>query len=246
MNINIETTGKRTDYEYPLNTVYTAEFDYNFKILICHTYNESVIEAFTNFIRSTLNDSNDNTVKQAISNSSTVTLDIIYIQKSENIIGFSNTRILNELLFQKFSFIYRLKAYAPYGLNNLNYIIEHGKFKERALARKLIKELKQENYEPHGARGPKPFPIYKYDTKTGLLLESFNSNSEAAAANEILTGSIYQCLEKKKKTAGGYVWSKEKYDKISTEIDDKIKSLRKRTQDNLQNLYKEHKELLNN
>lgn len=232
-NINIELTGEQAIYKCPLNTIYTAEFDYNFKILVCHTYNEPVLTSFMGFIHSSLNDMADNAIRQAINNSSTITLDIIYIQRLENAIGYSSTGIFNALIEQKFNFIYSLKAYAPYGLNNLNYIIEHGRFKEKAYARKLIKELNKENPSSK-VKGPKPVPIYKYDMKTGVLLEAFNSISEAAKATEISVGSIYQCLAGRSKTAGNYAWSKTKKSKINTETSDKIEALKERTEKNLQ------------
>lgn len=220
-NINIELTGNPSDYKYPMSTVYTAEFDYDFKILVCHTYNEPVLKAFTDFMYNTVSRPiAGNSIKRAIEGSSVITLDIVYIQKPKDVLSntrmrYSDTFMRNMLIIRKFDFIYNLKSYDPYGLNSLNYIVEYGEFKERACARKLIKALNKENPKPC-MKGPKPGPIYKYDPVTGEQRGAFGSISEAAKDADVLVSSIYQCLSGRSHTAGNYVWSRVNTAKLDT------------------------------
>lgn len=222
--LKIEITGTPADYEYPLCTVYTAEFDYDFRLLVCHSHNESVLESFNSLIEKR---QVDNFIKQAIDNSSTVTLNIIYIQRPSDIKGLTSVGAYNALLTIKFDFIHSLKTYAPFGYNNLNYIIEYGLYKERALARKLIKELRLEN--PQARKKPSPRPeniIYRYDARTHEYIDSFESVPNACEITGISAASIYQCLYGRTKTAGGYIWSRNRADRIeSSATENRIKRL---------------------
>ena len=75
--------------------------------------------------------------------------------------------------------------------------------------------------------------VYQFDKK-GNLLNEYISIREAARKNNIDSGSITLCCEKKKnhKTAGGYIWSYEKYIDINDYIDNKKRKVKQLSPNN--------------
>lgn len=79
------------------------------------------------------------------------------------------------------------------------------------------------------------FPIYQY-TMNGEFLSSYNSISEAEKITNIPHTNIIKVLQNKRRSAGGYRWSKEKVEKLPIYIyqsENKIKVVKQYTLEGL-------------
>lgn len=67
-------------------------------------------------------------------------------------------------------------------------------------------------------------PVYLYDANTGEYVGSFPSFAEAERQIGVLHGTIRRALNQSTRTAGGYRWRTEKFDKIEVFENEEIKS----------------------
>lgn len=66
--------------------------------------------------------------------------------------------------------------------------------------------------------GPATKEVHQYDAKTGDYIASFSSLTEAARENGLKTiHYISKCRRGKQKTSHGFIWKKEKFDKVDPE-----------------------------
>lgn len=213
--MNITVIGDKSQYESRISAIYTAEFDSEFKILVCHVNQDPVLPAFESMIQSIKNGlKTSKDLKQAIKDSTNVTLKIEYVQEVNELL--SPMAMNEDLLKKKYDIINTLKSYAPYGLNDLNYIYKYEFSLESVLANKLMKVLKRqgENLFSGFLKIRQERPVYQYNPESGSLIASYNTITEAANIIGVTTSAIYHCCTARCHTSGGYIWSFNKFDNI--------------------------------
>lgn len=213
--MNITVIGDKNQYESRISAVYTAEFDSEFKILVCHVNQDPVLPAFESLVQSIKNGLKASKyLKQAIKDSANVTLKIEYIQEGNTLL--SPMALNEDLLKKKYDIINTLKSYAPYGLNDLNYVFRYDFSLESVLAGKLMKILKRqgENLFTSPLKSDRERPVYQYSSEDGSFVASYNSIAEAANTVNVTVSAIHHCCTGRGRTSGGYVWSFDKYDNI--------------------------------
>lgn len=57
-------------------------------------------------------------------------------------------------------------------------------------------------------------PVYAYDAKTGLFVDSYESISAAERAIGVYSGSVQRVVNIKDRTAKGFLWKTEKFDRV--------------------------------
>lgn len=67
--------------------------------------------------------------------------------------------------------------------------------------------------------------VYQYDARTGLFIQSWDTTMLAGTSLNINVGSIGNCCRNVSKSAGGYIWSYTKTEKIKVVINPKLKIL---------------------
>lgn len=200
--------------------LFTIEFEYDCKMLMCHTFGQSVFRGIKKLIESILSSKTENIeLRRALLSSKYITIDVLksmkdYIPKT---IPLSDKKSI--VLEEKYKLIKEYNTYYPFGYNILtddSLMAEEFMYKS-CLYNELIKEIDANDlYVPSNLkiiqRGRPGKRVHKFNAKTGLYLESYNSVKEAAIATNTQPSNISACCNDKsgQKTTGGFKWSYEK------------------------------------
>lgn len=200
--------------------LFTVEFEYDCKILTCHTFGQSVFRGIKKLIESILSSKMENIeLRRALLSSKYITVDVVKSMKSciPEAMPLSNKKSI--VLEEKYRLIKECSTYYPFGYNILtdnSLMAEEFMYKTR-LYNELIKEMNVSDlYVPSDLRviqrGRPGKRVHKFNAKTGLYLESYNSVKEAAVATNTRPSNISACCNDKlgQKTTGGFKWSYEK------------------------------------
>lgn len=185
--------------------VFTVEFEFDSRLIVCHTFNSSVYRGIKNLINQILSvKAKSIELRQALLNSRYITVNI---EKY-------NLATRNEVLSLKYDLIKRNKCYLPYGYNVL---IGTGSSLEQRYADILMADIideidKNATYprEPihdTSKRGRTPKPVYSYDKHTGMLVQEYVSIKDASEQTGLCASNISMCCNGHVKTAGKYIWS---------------------------------------
>lgn len=199
--------------------IFTAEFEYDSRIIVCHTFNTSIYRGIKNLIQYALDRKTGNLeLRQALLQSQYITVDILCSFKdtfNENL-GLLLEEKKSIILKEKYKYIKSYKSYYPSGYNIITDI--NLKKEERECAYRLYDELIKEIdshalYMPDNLklihRGRPGKLVHKFNAKTGLYLETYNSLKEAAMATNTNSSNISACCNDLtgQKTTGGFKWS---------------------------------------
>lgn len=207
-NFKIELVGDQSLFKTRISAIYSAEFDADFKVLLCHADQDFVLLSFQEMVNSIKNGLRTSShLKHAINTSNLVTLKIEYIQPKSD--KYSDTESRLQLIKRKYEMIYELKTYVPYGLNDLKRVARYDHSEESPIAGKLITDLKtQRDYKfIQYTCSDKEKLIYRYDKKTGEFIDEFCSITEASKSIGVSISAISNCCNERLKSAGGYIWS---------------------------------------
>lgn len=199
--------------------VFTVEFEYDSKIIIGHVFNTSIFRGIKNLMRYALDWKTGNLeLRQALLQSKYITVDILCNFKD---IFNENPRMSLDdkksiILKEKYKYIKNYKSYYPNGYNILTDINLNKLECKYAymLYDELIKEIDSHAlYMPDNLkliqRGRPGKLVHKFNAKTGLYLETYNSLKEAAMATNTSSSNISACCNDLtgQKTTGGFRWS---------------------------------------
>ena len=200
--------------------LFTVEFEYDCKILMCHTFEQSVFRSIKKLIESILSSKMENIeLRRALLSSKYITIDVIKSMKSYIPEAASLSNKKNIVLEEKYRLIKEYNTYYPFGYNILtdNSLMAEEFTHKVHLYNELIKEMNASDlYVPSDLkvvqRGRPGKRVHKFNAKTGLYLESYNSVKEAAIATNTRPSNISACCNDKlgQKTTGGFKWSYEK------------------------------------
>lgn len=211
----IDFVGDESLFYQRLNAVYQLECDSNFKVYLDHFTESSMHNALTELLQlvSTNPQSLPSELVQAINESEILTVKILRIQAP--LIYMTPKGFLRIILTQKYELIRSLKTYRPYGLNDLDYSSLYCVPKERALAKSLIATLRSENSKYYATGKSRFKKVYQYKSDTGEFIKEHLSITSAAASINIAQAAISNCCAGRTKSAGGYIWSYEKFDRLN-------------------------------
>ena len=175
-NKAIDFIGDNSLFYQRLNAIYQLECDSNYMIYVGCFIDSNMNDVLSDLLQSSLTNSRSisSNLAHAINESEMLTVKILRIQ--EPITGMTPKGFLRVMLTQKYELIHSLKAYSPYGLNDLGhaslYCIAP---KERALAKSLIATLQREckYYQVTGEDRFKK--VYQYNMATGEFIKEYNS-----------------------------------------------------------------------
>lgn len=200
--------------------LFTVEFEYDCKILMCHTFEQSVFRSIKKLIEGILSSKMENIeLRRALLSSKYITIDVIKSMKSYIPEAASLSNKKNIVLEEKYRLIKEYNTYYPFGYNILtdNSLMAEEFTHKVHLYNELIKEMNASDlYVPSDLkvvqRGRPGKRVHKFNAKTGLYLESYNSVKEAAIATNTRPSNISACCNDKlgQKTTGGFKWSYEK------------------------------------
>ena len=200
--------------------IFTVEFEYDSKIIICHTLDWTVRKGIISLAKRILSSKVESIdLRQSFLNSKYITVEIKGV--------FKNSKA--ELLKNKYELIKSNMTYYPYGYNSLLLVNNDEKPYAFTLHNELIENISKSaalhiESLKKGTRGRKPKSVYKYDINSGLLIDEYNSINKASYHSGIQASNICMCCNKHIKTAGGYIWSYERYDVIDTPKSNHIKA----------------------
>lgn len=217
INIDIASSPDELMTEWAL---FTVEFEYDCKMLMCHTFGQSVFRGIKKLIENILSSKMENIeLRRALLSSKYITVDVLKSMKGRipETIPLSDKK--NIVLEEKYRLIKEYNTYYPFGYNILtdNSLMAEEFMYKHALYNELIKEMDVSDlYVPSDLkviqRGRPGKRVHKFNAKTGLYLESYSSVKEAAAATNTQPSNISACCNDKsgQKTTGGFKWSYEK------------------------------------
>lgn len=205
--IQVDVVGN-IDFLLAEHAIFTIEFEYDSKLLICHTLTVTVKRTLAHILRKILGPKETNVaLRQALLQSKYITVDIIKL----------NTHSLHDILENKYEMIENCVAYQPYGYNSLIYGLDSN---ERHYASVLIRKLmsvidKKAKINLPASKSKDAIlnrakEVHAYDKMTGLYVRSFISIKEASEITGVCQSNISMCCKGHINTAGDYVWS---YDK---------------------------------
>lgn len=185
--------------------VYTVEFEFDSRLLVCHTFNQTVYRGIKLLIDQILSvNAKSIELRQALLNSKYLTVNI------EKYGLATKAKVLS----YKYELIKANRTYLPYGYNIL---IKAGDSLEQNYANILLQDIMSDIdknaaypynsvYNIH-RKGRLSKAVYSYDKNTGLLLGEYVSVKEAAEETGICASNISMCCAGRIKTAGGRIWS---------------------------------------
>lgn len=188
------------------HAIFTIEFEYDNKLLICHTLAVTVKRALASTLRKILGPKEINVaLRQALLQSKYITVEIVEL----------NTNSAHDILESKYEMIENCVAYQPYGYNSLIYGLDSN---ERHYASVLIRKLmcavdKNAKISMPVSKDTilnRAKEVHAYDKMTGLYVRSFISIKEASEITGVCQSNISMCCKGHINTAGNYIWS---YDK---------------------------------
>lgn len=250
----VEISGIKVDVVETLNTlsmdwaVFTVEFEYDSKLMVCHTFEWTVAEEIEKLVQKIMSDKVESLeLRQAFINSEYITVEIK--NRFE--------RSYEEIMHAKYSLISGSKTYYPMGYNFL-LLVNNPIEKPYAfcLYSSLINAItasskKWCNYSKLRRKGRASKPVYKYDMTTGIFMSEYTSAKEAAQAVNISATNINMCCNGHIKSAAGFLWSYKKVDmleniptcKKKAEEILKAKAVKKA---NIESIIKKQKEIASN
>lgn len=200
--------------------LFTVEFEYDCKMLVCHTFNYPVFRGIKKLIAHILNNKMENLeLRRALLSSKYITVDILEDMKDNMHEGMLLDEKKSIALKEKYRLIKKYNTYYPYGYNILTDSSSIRGEHEYAytLYDELVKEIDAHAlYVPSDLkviqRGRPGKMVHKFNAKTGLYLETYNSVKEAAIATNTSPSNISACCNDKlgQKTTGGFKWSYKK------------------------------------
>jgi hypothetical protein len=199
--------------------IFTVEFEYDSKIIICHTLDWTVRKGIISLAKKILSPKVESVdLRQSFLNSEYITVEVKGVFKDSKA----------ELLKNKYELIKSNMTYYPYGYNFLLLVNNDEKPYAFTLHNELIENVSKSaalhiESLKKGPKGRKPKNVYKYDINSGLFIEEYNSINDASYHSGIQASNICMCCNKHIKTAGGYIWSYEKYDIIDIPESNRIK-----------------------
>lgn len=191
--------------------VFTVEFEYDSKLMVCHTFEWTVAEGIEKLVQKIMSDRVEGLdLRQAFINSEYITVEVK--NKFEG--------NYEEIMRAKYNLISSNKTYYPMGYNFL-LLVNNSIEKPYAfcLYNALINNVTANNKKwaqfcKPQRRGRVSRPVYKYDVLTGIFISEYNSVKEAAQAVNISATNINMCCNGHIKSAAGFLWSYEKVDAI--------------------------------
>lgn len=185
--------------------VFTVEFEFDNRLIVCHTFDQSVYRGIKKLISQILSvKAKSIELRQALLNSKYITVNIEAFGLNDKC----------DVLDYKYKLIKSNKTYLPYGYNNL---IGVGNSLEQNYADILLKSVideidKNAAYPMNGIyntgkRGKISKPVYSYDRKTGLPVGEYISIKDAAEDTGICASNINMCCNGHIKSAGNLIWS---------------------------------------
>lgn len=185
--------------------VFTVEFEFDSRLIVCHTFNQSVYRGIKSLIRQILSiNAKSIELRQALLNSKYITVNIEKYNLTDE----------SEVLAYKYELIKANKTYLPYGYNTL---IKAGNAFEQNYANILMQEIineidKNAAYPPNSIynthkRGRLPKSVCCYDRNTGLFVSEYASIKDAAEETGVCASNISMCCNGYIKSAGRYMWS---------------------------------------
>lgn len=185
--------------------LFTIEFDYDFKLIVCHALGQTVQSALEAFIRKNRGVQCEYPeLHKALINSNRITVNVV----SSNLIYSS------AVFMHKYDLIRENKCYAPYGYNLLvgAHSAEERKC-ARILAESLIREIDKQNPKAlakmanyNFRRGRAPKCVYCYNTE-GICTGEYVSVQDAARQTGLSASGISKCCNGLRKMLGGVTWS---------------------------------------
>lgn len=185
--------------------VFTVEFEFDNRLIVCHTFDQPVYRGIKKLISQILSvKAKSIELRQALLNSRYITVNIETFGLNDKC----------DVLDYKYKLIKSSRTYLPYGYNNL---ISVGNSLEQNYADILLKSIideidKNAAYPTNsvyntGKRGKVSKPVYSYDKKTGLLVGEYVSVKDAAEDTGICASNINMCCNGHIKSAGNLIWS---------------------------------------
>lgn len=217
-NKAIDFIGDSSLFYQHINAIYQLECDSNYMIYVGHFIDRSMNSVLTDLLQSSLTNLRGipSNLAQAINESEVLTVKILHTQ--ESITGMTPKGFLRIILTQKYELIRSLKAYSPYGLNDLEYASLYClEPKERALAKNLIATLRRECKDYQATGGDRFKKVYQYNMATGEFIKEYSSVTEAASSLNVTHAAISNCCAGRVKTIRGYIWSYNKVDRLNAE-----------------------------
>lgn len=200
--------------------IFTVEFEYDSKVIICHTLDWTVRKGLISLVKKILSPKVESVdLRQSLINSEYITVEVKSV--------FKNSKY--ELLKNKYELIKSNMTYYPYGYNFLLLVNSDEKPYAFALHNELIENVSKSaalhiELLKKGIRGRKAKAVYQYDINSGLFVEEYSSIGEAAKSSGICASNICMCCNGHIKTAGGYIWSYEKYGIIDLPESNRVKA----------------------
>lgn len=185
--------------------VFTVEFEFDSRLIVCHTFDQSVYRGIKKLIGQILSvKAKSIELRQALLNSRYITVNIETFGLNDKC----------DILDYKYKLIKSSRTYLPYGYNNL---ISVGNSLEQNYADILLKSIideidKNAAYPTNSVyntskRGKVSKPVYSYDKKTGLPVSEYVSVKDAAEDTGICASNINMCCNGHIKSAGNLIWS---------------------------------------
>ena len=185
--------------------VFTVEFEFDSRLIVCHTFDQSVYRGIKKLISQILSvKAKSIELRQALLNSRYITVNIETFGLNDKC----------DVLDYKYKLIKSSRTYLPYGYNNL---ISVGNSLEQNYADILLKSIideidKNAAYPTNSVyntskRGKVSKPVYSYDKKTGLPVSEYVSVKDAAEDTGICASNINMCCNGHIKSAGNLIWS---------------------------------------
>lgn len=194
--------------------IFTVEFEYDNKVIVCHTFDWTVRRGIINLVNKILSPKVESIdLRQSFINSKYITVEINSVYKNSP----------SAILKNKYELIKSNMTYYPYGYNFLLLTNNTEKPYAYTLHNELIENVDAsacvhiKKLKRNVGRVKKP--VYQYSASTGLFMKEHNSAKEASEYSGICKSNINMCCNGHIKSAGGYVWSYEKVGLIELPTD---------------------------
>ncbi len=191
--------------------VFTVEFEYDSKLMVCHTLEWSVLDGIERLVRSIMSDKVEGlALRQSFVRSKYLTVEVKGTFENDP----------GAVMRAKYDLIADNKTYDPFGYNFLPLVKEPvEKAYALRLYRSLINAIRPDSPGQLTPAAPKrpgrePKPVYRYDRRTGSFVSGYASTKEAAQDVGISSTNICMCCNGHINFAAGFLWSYEKADTL--------------------------------
>lgn len=124
--------------------------------------------------------------------------------------------------------------------------IKKRKFSE-SHRKKIGESCKGDKHYAYGKQAHNIKGVYKFDIKTGILLNEYNSIKEAHIKTNISHSGISNCLHNRRNSAGNYIWIyKEEYDNNKKIIIEKLNKCKLHLSNKMKSIKINQIDLINN